>query len=322
MPNPRLSVAMPVFNAQRYVEEAAESILGQTFGDFELIVIDDGSSDGSRDVLRRLARRDRRIHLVEQENAGEAAARNRALALARAELVALHDADDVSLPDRFARQVEYLRDHEDCLVLGTQTLLIDPDGSPVVSTRLPLDDATMRQWLLGGLNPISHPTVMARTSAIRAAGYRDGFPPAADYDLWLRLSEEGQLANLPQVLLHYRLHEASMSSRQADLQARNARRALEEACRRRGLPPPPPAPRPRRALWRLPPRARWARLGYTAGNFAAGLRLSGKAVRAHPFSPGAWQVLAEALVAPLAVPAVRVASRWWGGRRRRTREQG
>ena len=128
MSSPSVSICMPVYNTKRYVAEAVESILAQTFGDFEFIIIDDGSTDGSRAILERYAKQDDRIRLISRPNTGIVGARNEALGLARGELIAVMDSDDVALPERFEVQVAYLREHPECVVVGSRALIIDPDG--------------------------------------------------------------------------------------------------------------------------------------------------------------------------------------------------
>src|SRR6476661_6105481 len=125
---PPVSVLMPVYNAGRYVAEAVESILGQTYADFEFLIVDDGSTDRSRAILERYAARDPRIRLVSRPNTGYAAALNELLGLARGELVARMDADDVALPERLLRQVNYLRAHPEVVCVGTAVHLIDGGG--------------------------------------------------------------------------------------------------------------------------------------------------------------------------------------------------
>ena len=129
--NPLISVCMAVYNAERYVAEAVESILNQTFGDFEFLILDDGSTDGSLDILRRYAERDPRIRLTSRPNQGLVASLNELVDQARGEFIARMDADDVSLPERFQREVDYLRDHPECVLVGSRVRLIDPDGDPL-----------------------------------------------------------------------------------------------------------------------------------------------------------------------------------------------
>ena len=126
--HPRVSVALPVHNCERYVAEAIESILAQTFTDFEFLIVDDGSTDGTLPILNRFAARDSRIRVISRPNTGIVGALNEILGLARADLVARMDADDVALPVRFERQVRYLDEHPECVMVGSRVTIIDPDG--------------------------------------------------------------------------------------------------------------------------------------------------------------------------------------------------
>ena len=203
---PMLSVCMPVYNAQAYVRQATESILNQTFGDFEFIIINDGSTDDSRKILEELARRDARIRLVSRPNTGYTKALNEALGMARAPYLARMDADDISLPDRFEKQLEYLRAHPECVLVGSRILTIDPFGSPLYEPRHKLVHEAIEAELLAGVGwAIVHPaSMMVREVVDALGGYRPEMEPSEDLDLFLRLAEKGKIANLPEVLLHYR----------------------------------------------------------------------------------------------------------------------
>ena len=128
MSSPSVSVCMPVYNTERYVAEAVESILAQTLGDFEFVIIDDGSTDGSRAILEPYAKQDDRIRLISRPNTGIIGARNEALGLAKGELIAVMDSDDVALPERFEVQVAYLREHPEVVCLGSKVQCIDEAG--------------------------------------------------------------------------------------------------------------------------------------------------------------------------------------------------
>ena len=236
---PAISVLMPVYNAGRFLAPAVESVLAQTFSDFELIAVDDGSSDDSGKTLAELSARDARIRVLSQDNRGIVATLNRALELARAPLVARMDADDLSRPDRFAKQVAYLREHPEIAVLSGAMDLIDANGTYQRTDLFPTaPDAIKRE--LPDRCCICHPAVMARTLTLRSVGgYRVNAEHAEDYDLWLRVAEDGRIANLPDVLLSYRIHPKTISARNIAIQelailaARGAARL-----RRSGKPDP------------------------------------------------------------------------------------
>ncbi|HTU02711.1 MAG TPA: glycosyltransferase, partial [Candidatus Sulfotelmatobacter sp.] len=240
-PSPPLSVVMAAYNAERYLEHALESILGQSFGDLELIVIDDGSTDGTSGILERTSRRDERLHIVHQPNRGVIAALNRGCGLARGRYIARMDADDIALSDRFARQIAFLESHPVVAVLGTAVDLINDKGVPIRRARFPLHDRQIKQVLSAGANCISHPAVMMRKDAfVAVGGYRPPFLHAEEYDLWLRTAEYYALANLPEVLLHYRIHANQLSARYVRQQVWSALAAQAAARirRRTGQEPP------------------------------------------------------------------------------------
>jgi glycosyltransferase involved in cell wall biosynthesis len=239
---PSISVCMPVYNAERYVAEAVESILNQTFGDFEFLIVDDGSTDGSRRILEGYAARDPRIRLTSRPNTGYLVALNEMLAAARGEFIARMDADDVALPGRFERQVSYLRAHPEVLALGTRVLLIDPVGSPIWEMCTDEAHEEIDRIHLQGAMAMCHPSSMIRTEVLRTVGgYRPEYYPAEDVDLWLRIAEVGRLANLPEVLVRYRQHLWSMGNAQRARQEVGVSLAVAHARRRRGLPPDGPA---------------------------------------------------------------------------------
>lgn len=215
-PVPRVSVLMPVFNGGRFLAAAVESIREQTFRDFELIAIDDGSTDQSACLLAQLAASDDRIRVIRQTNAGIVTTLNRALALAHGEYIARMDADDVALPSRLARQTVFLDDHPDVAVVGSAITLIDEEGSTIRDVDYPLFCADVSRFLIHVGNALAHPAIMMRRADIAAlGGYRAAYRHAEDYDLWLQLSETRDLANLPDRLLLYRQHPAKASARHA-----------------------------------------------------------------------------------------------------------
>ncbi|MBI1335754.1 MAG: glycosyltransferase [Phycisphaera sp.] len=234
---PRVTVLMPVYNAGRYLEEAVRSVLDQTWQDFELLVIDDGSTDGSGVVLDHFAQRDSRVRVVHQSNAGIVNTLNRGLAEARGELLARMDADDIAMPERLADQVAYLDQHPECVVVGGRILLIDPDGMPIreMCEELTHEEIDRKNLEAGGA-AINHPSATFRLDAARKVGsYRKDYEFGEDLDLWLRLAEVGRMANLPGVVTQYRMHAASISHDRAILQRTQWRRAAMDAKRRRGL---------------------------------------------------------------------------------------
>jgi glycosyltransferase involved in cell wall biosynthesis len=235
---PRVSVLMPVFNAHAYVGDAARSILAQTFVDFELIVIDDGSTDGSLPILQRISRGDDRVRLTSRSNEGLVVTLNEMIASARGEYFARMDADDISFPERFARQVDFLDAHPEVAATGSRALFIDAEGLPLMEVMNHHSHEEIERALMTPELGIIHPSVMMRADACRAiGGYQAEYPHAEDLDFFLRLGEVGRLANMPEVLLQYRTHSSSVSAVYMQAQWRSAREAVEAALMRRGERP-------------------------------------------------------------------------------------
>jgi glycosyltransferase involved in cell wall biosynthesis len=225
---PLVSCVLPVFNGALYLEEAIHSVLGQTFRDFELIIIDDGSTDTTAEIIAQAAKIDHRVISLRQANAGIVSALNNGLRCATGKYVARMDADDISLPQRFAFQVSYLDSHPDCVLVGGLAEGFSSGGSEGVSS-----GGRHQQTDLKCFPPkiaVSlHPLIMVRREAIeQLGGYRNLFPHAEDYDLFLRLAALGSIENPDKVVLRYRRHADAISLRHLDTQERNA--ALAEAC--------------------------------------------------------------------------------------------
>jgi glycosyltransferase involved in cell wall biosynthesis len=303
---------MPVYNAGGYLREAVESVLAQTFGDFEFIIIDDGSTDGSAGVLSEYARRDARIRLTVRENKGLTWTLNEGLRLARGEWVARMDGDDVAMPKRFESQVEFLRRHGDVVCAGGYWQLIDAAGRLLTTIRPPTRDEEMQRLLLRGHCPICHPAAMfRRDAAARVGGYDDTFTTAQDVDLWLRLGEVGSLANVPSILLKFRLHESSVSETKRVQQREMSRLACERAWARRGIEGRFDAEEPWRPGTDRASQYRYALLyGWWAFNSCqrgTAISYAWKAISRQPWKPGGWKLLAcSGLKLPAAPPAAPV----------------
>jgi glycosyltransferase involved in cell wall biosynthesis len=222
---PRLSVLLPVYNAEPWVAEAIGSIIGQTFSEFELIVIDDGSTDGSATVIRSFD--DERIRFVSRENRGFAASLNEGLALARADLVARHDADDVSEPERFRKQMEHLARNPNTVLVGTNYEMIDVDGRSLGTTNLLTNPADLKVAQVFA-NQFCHGSVVFRRSAVVAVGgYQAASSPAEDYDLFTRLARHSRVANLPDPLYRWRVNPLGMSGSRREAMDEQARTIRE-----------------------------------------------------------------------------------------------
>lgn len=233
---PAISVLMPVFNAQPYLTEAVESILSQSFKDFEFIIINDGSTDNSLKILQAFAQTDNRIRLISRKNKGLVETLNEGLTLANAPLVARMDADDIATPERLALQKQFMDDNPGVACVGGFFEIIDDAGRALTTIKVPLDDKSIQELTLRGHSPISHPAAMLRLKSVKAVGgYHAEFKAAEDLDLWLRLGEVGQLANIPHLVLHYRFIATSISGKNAALQKQSAHNACKSAWARRNV---------------------------------------------------------------------------------------
>lgn len=230
---------MSVYNGQAYLAEAVESILSQAFGDFEFLIIDDGSVDATAQMLAEYARRDSRVRVVTQENRGRVLSLNRGLEMVRAPLVARMDADDVSLPKRLEMQVAFLEAHPEIGLLGTAVEMIGPKNEPLGIYAPECDDEVLQKTLMR-FNPFRHPTIVMRKELASAlGGYRNVMLDTDDYDLWLRMAEQTKIANLPDALVKYRVHPKQVSVTNVAHQTICCRAAVLGAVqRRRGLPDP------------------------------------------------------------------------------------
>jgi len=237
-----ISVLLPVYNAARWLPLALESIRAQTFTDFELIAVDDGSTDASLSVLRRQATRDPRLRIISRPNTGIVGALNDGLAAATGEFIARMDGDDVAEPTRFAEQLAYLTNHPDCVAVGSEVWLIDPASAVIDRYAPPHDHSGIEEQLLkGNGGALIHPVLMLRRAAVEAiGGYRREYDRAEDLDLFLRLSRRGQLANLSAPLLRYRIHVGSTNFVHREQQRALCARIVADARAERGLPPLPP----------------------------------------------------------------------------------
>jgi len=225
---------MPAFNPGIHFQTALDSILGQSLGSFELLIMDDGTTDGSLDILKDAP--DPRIRLITNPgNLGLVATLNKGLELARGRYIARMDSDDVAHPERLARQLSHMQAHPDIAILGTWSRTIG-DGVTPWETHHPAHHADIVSQMLFNTG-LTHPSVMLDAQQLRAHGlcYRATNLHAEDYDLWARACQTITLANLPEVLLDYRIHGKQVSSSHQDAQRQSARRVREGLIRDLGL---------------------------------------------------------------------------------------
>jgi glycosyltransferase involved in cell wall biosynthesis len=224
MVSPLVSVVMAVHNGEQFICEAIDSILEQTFKDFEFIVIDDGSTDSTSSILAKYQSRDARIRVKRfDQNQGLTICLNTGIQLARGKYIARMDADDISLPNRLAEQVKHLNEHQEIVALGTAFTFIDEAGTHL-KDHVFSDIPEVLKWNLLFSNPISHPTAMMRYSTIKNLnGYNPELIRAQDYDLWWRVGLIGKLGNLQDIHLLLRLHERRVTNKYKNQQLDSAR---------------------------------------------------------------------------------------------------
>ena len=240
----KVSVVIPVHNGGKYLAQAIDSVLAQTHRDLELLIVDDGSTDGTAAIIRHYASMDQRVRCLSQINRGVAAAGNRGLEEARSEWVARLDADDIFLPEKLERQADFLRRNPTVKIVGALACFICRAGRPLglVGTEGPFTRAEYDR-LVRKNRPVyfvNSSTLMHRETVLAAGGYREAFAPAEDVDLWIRMAERGHLMlKVPEALLRYRLHAESLTMKQNARQRLLHRWAI--ACgkaRVNGLPEP------------------------------------------------------------------------------------
>jgi glycosyltransferase involved in cell wall biosynthesis len=232
MTMPKVSVVMSVYNGEKYLREAVDSVLGQTFRGFEFIIVDDGSTDRTWAVLQSYDD-PRIVPLRNEENIGLTQSLNKALAVASGEYIARMDADDVSLPERLEKQVAYLDAHPEVGLLGTWVEIMGERGERLSVLRRPMDPPFIK-WSLLFDNYLFHSTVMYRRSLVEKLGGYNTSRYAQDYDLWSRMSFETQIAKLPEALVRWRRHTAGITAQKlarqealaAEISAGNIRRLL------------------------------------------------------------------------------------------------
>jgi len=230
---PQVSVAMSVYNGAQHTREAVESILKQTFEDFEFLIIDDASTDATPQILREYAFADKRVQIIKnQQNLGLTRSLNKALAQAKGEYIARMDADDVALPERLARQIQWMESNPRGDLLGTAYYEVNDQGEIIGSVRFPLRDDILKKHLIR-YNPFLHASVMIRKRIIDEVGmYDENIQRAQDYDLWFRIAKISELGNLPDCLMKRRYTTHNISIRRENEQLRWAieirKRVLKE----------------------------------------------------------------------------------------------
>ena len=233
---PQVSIVVACYNAEPFLKAAMESVLDQSLTDWEMIVVNDCSTDGSPQYLQQLADRDDRIRVIDQVNQGQNAAANHAISLARAPLIARMDADDVCDPNRLAEQVVFMRDNPSVGLLGTQIRRLGDQRSGLQSS-FPIEHNEIVSALLQNHHAICNPTIVFRRSLFEQIGGYWEHNIAEDWDMFLRMAEVSRLANLDRVLFSYRFHRGSINGRRiVEAQLFNEYAASQWRLRRKNLP--------------------------------------------------------------------------------------
>ena len=299
---PRVAVILAAYNAERYIVSAVRSVLAQTFTDFELVIVDDGSTDNTLSLLRDIESSDPRVRVISRANTGQTQAAIDGINASTAPLIARMDADDLCKPDRLAKQVAAFDADPDLVLLGGAYDLIDPKGRLLTTVKQPLDNDTLQKICLTGRTPICQPLAMFRREAYdRAGGYDPQIHNAEDLDLWLRLGEVGKIACLPDVLLQYRQHSGSISESRQREQIENQKCILLAAWKRRRLSGEPTidttewrATGDRTSQYQQLTRYGW--WAWHAGQNRTALIYGLKAVASSPIRREGWKITLTALL--------------------------
>lgn len=238
--SPLVSVLMPVYNAEPFLEDAIQSILDQSFNDFEFIIVDDGSSDGSLSILQEFSQKDTRIRLISRENKGISCSRNQLVKLAKGKYLAWMDSDDISLPNRLELMTSWLAANSCYNALGCKTILIDSEGCDICIWNTPMDHDGIDLWHITGKGGaiVFASSMMLRDAVMSVGGFDEKLTGAEDLDLFLRLAEKGKIANMDIVLYKYRQHIKSISHTHDQIISQDNIGTVIRAYVRRGLPAP------------------------------------------------------------------------------------
>jgi len=221
-PNVSVTVLMPAYNAEKHISMAIESILGQTFKDFEFIITDDGSKDKTWKIIQEYAKTEERIVSIRNEkNLKLAGVFNQGIQLAHGKYIVRMDSDDWSYPTRLEKQFEFMENNPEVVIVGSKVDICDEDLEKIYTRNYGLNDREIRKKIFR-YSPFCHPAIMVRKNALQSCG---GYDPllilGEDYDMYFRLGKKGKFANLPDVLMKLRLHDYSTFRRNLKLVQRN-----------------------------------------------------------------------------------------------------
>lgn len=218
MSKPRVTVLMSVYNSEQYLAEAIESILQQTFRDFEFLIINDGSRDGSLKILKKYAKQDQRIRLISRPNKGLVASLNEGINEVRGHYLARMDSDDISLPHRLKQEAEFLDDNPSVSLVGSNYTVIDESGQQLTTTNVFTHPADLKVAQVA-CNQYGHGSIMARLKVLKEMnGYDASVGHVEDYDLWTRMSRVSKIANIEEPLYLYRRNTEGITQKNLELQ--------------------------------------------------------------------------------------------------------
>jgi glycosyltransferase involved in cell wall biosynthesis len=298
MKNPPLvTVLLAVYNGEKYLHQAVQSILNQTYSNFELILLDDGSSDHSLEIAQHYGDTDKRVRVYSHENMGQAKTRQKGVNLARGKYIAIIDADDIAIPQRLEQQVQYLENNLSCVVLGAGIIVIDPAENVLYAPAVTQGhEQILLELLQWKGSRICHPTVMMRTEAVRAVGGYIQEYHWEDIDLFLKLAKVGRLENLPQKLLKHRLHLSSVThTRDNDTKLNEIKKEIylnaiknlnisTEFCEQNGLTLPEPTDTSE-YYSEYEVYCRWSILARRSGFYTTSFKYLYKIFAKYPFKP-------------------------------------
>jgi len=235
---PLVSVIIPAHNAGKFITETIESILRQTYKNLELMIVNDGSTDNTADVIKQFLKKDKRVCWISyQMNRGESAAANLGFFVAKGDYIARMDADDIAHPERIAKQIDFLEKNPDYIVVGTQAHIIDGEGEIIGEKVFPTTHDEIYQSY-GVLHPMLHPSIMVRRSLLprRNKLWAEKLEPNDDYYTLFELLHRGKFANLPEKLMYYRMHEHNKSLQRIKRKFLNSIRIRFRAVKEFGYP--------------------------------------------------------------------------------------
>ncbi len=294
-----ITVLTPAHNVERYVGQAIQSVINQTYPYFEMVVVDDGSTDNTACIVNSYCEVDDRIRLLQQPKLGTSRALNAGLSMARGAYIARLDADDLCMPHRLQVQLDYLEQNRDIKLVGSHAYAIDLDGDPVKPLYVALDPETIEKILLrethvDGRHYLVTPSVMFDTELARSIG---GFDPdydfAEDREFFLRFSEVGKCSNIDMFLIKYRHHHSSVTNSRSLLQGERSTRAVNTARKRRMLPELTPE-----QIWTPPGTLTssqhaltTARTAMYFGNHSTAFKHVRRELASNPLNHEAWKLL-------------------------------